>query len=287
MRTHLVTLVATLGFTTFAVASVAAAAPAAGGAGVSAGAASSGGSYSGGSGGGGSYGGGGGGGRAHGGGGYSGGGGAHGGGGYSGGGRGGGGHWSGGGYRGGSHAGGGHWSGGGHSGSGHWNTGSAGHAGSSQAGGNGAATNEGHVDYARGSYIARGVNGARGGYGIVGYQSAGLAHGADHGAAAPRQEHSVRTALALGPRTGSAATAMRATDQFHPRTGPHTRPHGPHHYRAINYPYPTANFCESGPCQYQARGLWPSTVCNPLADENSYDRIGCPEAIKVKVPTLH
>ena len=79
----------------------------------------------------------------------------------------------------------------------------------------------------------------------------------------------------------------RATDQFHPRTGPHTRPHGPHHYRAINYPYPTANFCESGPCQYQPRGLWPSTVCNPLADENSYDRIGCPEAIKVKVPTLH
>lgn len=311
MRTHLVTLVAALGLTGFAVASVAATAP--GAAGASAGAASSGGSYSGGGGGGGggSHGGGGGSasGGAHGGGGS---GGAHGGGGggsgagsHGGGGSGGGhgnagghsgaGHWSGGGYSAGGHSGGGHggnWSGGAHSAGGHGSPGTASaNTGSSEAGGRGA--NEGHVNYARATYIARGANGARGGYGIVGYQSGGLDHGVasarvDQSGATPRQEHSVHTALAIGPRTGSAATAVRESERVHPRLGPHTRPNEPYRYpKAVARFSPYLSNCEKRDCEGQLRGQWPP-VCNPLAQGDSYeyyDRFGCPQAIKVKLKT--
>jgi len=81
---------------------------------------------------------------------------------------------------------------------------------------------------------------------------------------------------------------MRATDHFRPRTGPHDRPKGPHRHPVFNrYPYSAYGNCHKQPCEAQPQGLWPITVCNPLDEEYYYNRIGCPEAIKVKTPTKH
>ena len=276
MRTRLITLVTALGLANFALVTAANAAPAAS-SGSSGGAVSTGGGFSGG----GFSGGGGGGGGSHGGG-SSGGGGSHGGGGGSsvrtaaggGGGwhAGGGGGWHGGG--GGSY-GGGHWSGGSssgaHAGGGHWSTGSTAHGSRSAASGG---VDEIHASYyGGGSYIARGANGARGGYGIVGYDTAGLGHGT----AAPHDEHAARTALAVGPQMGSAARASRALP---PRSGPHTRPNGPHRRsRAIRQQYAD---CLNGDCPARPRLLLP-VFCPAFDGDITRYPLECPLAYKVKV----
>lgn len=120
-------------------------------------------------------------------------------------------------------------SGGGHSGGGGY---SGGHFSGSSGYGAFHASYMAHGGYvARGSSMAGGSSPpARGGYRIIGSQSAGVVHVS----AMPRGGQSARITLALGPRTGSAANAMRLdrtvhTDRMQPRPG---HPPGPRHPRS-------------------------------------------------------
>lgn len=138
---------------------------------------------------------------------------------------------------GGSSSGGGH-AGGGGSGGGHSGGGGGGHfsGGGYRGGGSGGFAfhaNMAHGGYvAHGSYLGGGSHSfARGGYRIIGSESAGVAHVS----AVPQSSHSARITLALGPPTGSAATAMRLdravhADRMHPRPG---HPPGPRHPRYL------------------------------------------------------
>lgn len=172
-------------------------------------------------------------------------------------------------------------SGGGHSGGGGYSGGhfSGGHFGGSS--GYGAF----HASYMeRGGYVAHGSEmaggsspPARGGYRIIGSQSAGVAHVS----AMPQGGHSARITLALGPRTGSAAKAMRLdrtvhTDRMQPRPG---HPPGPRHPRdhtkhapptashLPDYPQGTPFFCETR--MVQPPRSEPSTGCLTPMKEHS------------------
>lgn len=145
---------------------------------------------------------------------------------------GGGGH-AGGGGSGGGGSGGGH-VGGGHFGGGHFGGGSRGgtYGGGGSVYGGGYAV---HASYlAHGGYISHGSSlgygaaRARGGYGIVGAESAGIASVSSM----PRGGHDARITLALGPRTGSAASAMRLghMDRINPRPGHPPGPNRPGHH---------------------------------------------------------
>jgi len=100
--------------------------------------------------------------------------------------------------------------GGGHGGGGSGGGGVAGHGGGGGHGGgsHGGGGHFGGSYAAHGGYVAPGIHGARSGYSIVGYRSAGLSRGG----AAPRDGHVARGIPVIGPRTGSAATARRVTD---------------------------------------------------------------------------
>lgn len=147
----------------------------------------------------------------------------------------------GGGHAGGGSSGGGHFGGGGSSG-GHFS------GGAYRGGGYGGSAF--HASYlAHGGYVAHGshLGGgsrpfARGGYRIIGSQSAGVAHVS----AMPQSGHSARITLALGPRTGSAATAMPLdrvvhANHMHPRPG---HPPGPRHSRHHPKYAPTSSYPE-------------------------------------------
>ena len=73
------------------------------------------------------------------------------------------------------------------------------------------------------------VHGVRGGYGIVGYESAGLAREG----ATPRMGSGARSTLNLGPGTGSAATATRVATRVQaavPQSQTGHRDGGSHHH---------------------------------------------------------
>jgi len=247
MRTHLVTFVATLGLVGFVSASAAPSAAPAGG-GYSGGGASSSAGVSSGGGGGGAHSGGGGGSGAH-----------------SGGGGGGGGHASGGGSAGAHSAGGGV----AHAAGAHtWSEGRG------YQGGNLAAGHTGYANHAGGGYTFQGAHGS---YSIVGREAAGLGHGS----AATQGDHTPRNTFALGPRTGSAATAALVRDQHMPRMpGQPGHPghpfHGQHHYftqSAPYYPPDEPRYGSRSPCPFDGG----------IARQDGW-AFGCPQAIKRKLP---
>lgn len=152
-------------------------------------------------------------------------------------------------------SGGGHSGGGGYSG-GHFSVGhfSGGHFSGSSYRGGGYGSPAFHASYmAHGGYVAHGsyMGGggrpfARGGYRIIGSQSAGVAHVS----AMPQGSRSARITLALGPRTGSAAKAMRLdrtvhTDRMLPRPGHPPGPRHPRHH--TKYAPPTASYLPDYP----------------------------------------
>ena len=178
------------------------------------------------------------------------------GGGGGGGGRGGGGgfHGAGGGFHGGGHfAGGGFRAGGGYRGGGYGN--SAGYGA--------------HANFmAHGGYVSHGSRG----YHFVGYQSAGLRSFG----AVPRAGHAGRISLALGPRMGSAAAAVRVAHQSrvdhmgaHPgRSGHRGHPlmHPKRVYATLRpYPYQYTQYSQRLPqfCEpyYPANGKLPLNPC--------------------------
>jgi hypothetical protein len=137
--------------------------------------------------------------------------------------------------------------------------GGGGHVGGSSGGGGHPAGGLGSTGYAaHGDYVA---HGARGGYGIVGYRSAGLGHDE----AAPQSGHAARNTLTIGPPTGSAAKAMRMTDS---QTAAHTPPKHPHH--------PHRYFPEMS--------AMPSPFCIPAGSAQSWNAaFTCPQPIKTKM----
>lgn len=255
MRIRLVALAATLSIVGLAAASFAGATAPSGGSVSSGGAGSAGG-------GGGSHGGGGGGGGGH-----------------SGGGSYGGGHFGGGGYRGGGGFRGGTYGGGAYNGGAYR---SGGYRGGGSAGGYAS-----HANFmARGGYVSHGARG----YHVVGYQSAGLAHVT----AIPHGGQASRIPLALGPRMGSAATAVRMdpvarvthagiarmarVDRLVPHPGhpprhpkrPHTRPqrsYGVPHFSQYRLMLPV--FCDFG-------------LRTPEPDERPLPPYGCLGPVKAK-----
>ena len=143
---------------------------------------------------------------------------------------------SGGSSGGGGYSGGGHSAGGSSGGSGGAHSGGGGYSGGHSSGGGygGAPFRAGYMAHggyvAHGSYLGGGgLPFAHGGYRIIGSQSAGVAHVG----ATSQSGHGARMTLAIGPRTGSAATAIRLnhtvhTDRMNPRPG---HPPGPRHPR--------------------------------------------------------
>ena len=136
-----------------------------------------------------------------------------------------------------------------------------GHVGGSSGGGGHPAGGLGSTGYAaHGGYVA---HGARGGYGIVGYKSAGLGHDE----AAPQSGHAARNTLTIGPRTGSAAKAMRVTDS---QTAAHTPPKHPHHPHRY---FPSDEM-----------SAMPSSFCIPAGSaQYSNTAFTCPQPIKTKM----
>jgi len=146
-------------------------------------------------------------------------------------------------------------------GGGHGGGGGA-HGGGGGPGGGGSGGGRLDSSYAaHGGYVAHGVNGARGGYGIVGSKSAGL----DHGGAVGRAGHVARNPLIIGPRRGNAAAATRVTDRRLRPDRLRRRPTCPQTGAA-------------GPC-FDSREI-PATFCPPATDEVDYPVAGCPQPIK-------
>ncbi len=149
----------------------------------------------------------------------------------------------------GSSGGGGGGGGGGHGGGGGGGGSGGGHGG---GGGGGRGGGRGGGFGGRGAYgssVGYAVNGPHGGYGIVGYQSAGLA--------SVPGEPGARGTLTLGPRVGSAASALRVTsrvapaEQLSPRPG---LPPRPTHVRTIS----TKSNCLGAACGFSRKAF-----CDP------------------------
>jgi hypothetical protein len=136
--------------------------------------------------------------------------------------------------------------------------GGGGHGG----GGFGGGSHVGGGYAAHGGYVAHGVDGARGGYGIVGYEHAGLGRGE----AAARDGHVARNTLLIGPRAGSAAAATRVSDR-------HMHPQHPHRHPNC---YSQGGLCFS-------TSEIPETYCPPTRFDTNYPAAGCPPASKAKV----
>jgi hypothetical protein len=175
--------------------------------------------------------------------------------------------------------------GGGSHGGGGAHAGGGAHGGSHFSGGGGYA--------GRGGDAGHSIYGARGGYGVVGYESTGMGHSGT----TPRGEYGSRGPLVLGPRTGSAATARLLADRIgsraeHPDHRPGHPHHRPRHYRGELREFNTA--CQqiaTSPCANEV----PTPFCIPedlpIEDSTSADRSqivygapGCIMAIKLKVP---
>lgn len=127
-----------------------------------------------------------------------------------------------------------------------------------------------------GSYNYHGTHGS---YGVVGSESARLVRGS----AELQGVQTSRNALALGPRTGSAAKAALVTDSHRPKHPGH--PRGPkHHHERELY---TNNTCGLG----DACASSTSPVC-PFAEAEGATRgsswaFDCPQAIKLKALPTH
>ena len=194
----------------------------------------------------------------------------------------------GGGHAGGAGGGGGHFAsggfGGGHFGGGHFVA-----SGSYRGGGYGGGSMARAGSMARGGYVAHGnylgQHGdiAHGDYRIVGSEPAGVTR-TD---VAFRGGRSGEITLALGPRTGSAARAMRvgqmnSTDRMHHpgHPGHLGRPHHHHHYGA-------SNLLQTG---YQPTENVPPSFCDfnvpvILRSPREVLRLGCPGVIRMPVKT--
>jgi hypothetical protein len=149
--------------------------------------------------------------------------------------------------------------GGGHAGGGGTHAGRGGFAG-------GARLATSYADH--GGYVAHGVHGSRGGYGIVGSKSAGLAHDD----AVARGGHLARNPLAIGPRRGSAAVANRVTDRRPRPDRVRKRPLCPQTGSAA-------------PC-YNTNEI-PAMFCPAVTGELDYQMAGCPQPIKTKEEVPH
>lgn len=166
----------------------------------------------------------------------------------------------GGGGGGGGSSGGGSGGGGGHAGGGGGGHAGGGHGGSSFGGGGRLGGGSGS-----GSYAAHGGYAEHGGYSIVGYNSAGLGHANS----APGNGHSARSTLAVGPRTGSAAKAMRVT---------HTGPYEPPRPGPRKPPKPLRYF------RAQETSEIPGWFCIPTGPQQGSRAFDCPQAIKTRIP---
>jgi hypothetical protein len=130
---------------------------------------------------------------------------------------------------------------------------------------------------AHGSYLGAGGRPARGGYRIVGSESAGI----DNISSVPRGGHDARITLALGPRTGSAATAMRLDhmNRIHPRPGHPPGPNHPnHHPKHVTLSYSYTQDVEHGPRFF--RFFCEDFVMLPPHGEPTF---GCPQPLKESV----
>ncbi|HEY4211428.1 MAG TPA: hypothetical protein VGM84_08110 [Steroidobacteraceae bacterium] len=145
---------------------------------------------------------------------------------------------------------------------------------------------------AGGSYVAgnaypgHGIynyHGSRGSYGIVGTGSTGVGHGS----AETISDHSARSTLAVGPRTGSAAKAALVTNQHSPHhPGTPGRPGKPHHPKHSN---PAVEYRRQGLYASQQPYIHPQ-FC-PYMDTEIYaatvgPAFGCPPPVKLRTKGL-
>lgn len=130
---------------------------------------------------------------------------------------------------------------------------------------------------ARGGYISHGNHGYR----IIGSESSGLAHvgaGARAGAVS-RVGYTPRITLALGPRMGSAATAMRVDrltranhNHPHPIHSPHRPKHPQHPVQNQGYEYEN----------YTQMSAWPPMFCDSPPGTGKQYRYDCLSPVKAK-----